>query len=123
MDNDGVNEINVGLSRVHSYGFFVGSSLAVGFCICFALLSFAADKTTGISELEHRINPNLASLPSLVRLPGIGRSRAQAIVTYRRQFRQDGRGRLAFRECNDLQKVKGIGPVTARNMCEWLKFL
>jgi DNA uptake protein ComE-like DNA-binding protein len=48
--------------------------------------------------------------------------RAQAIVTYREQFRQNGKGDLAFQDCNDLDDVKGIGPVTARQMCEWLKF-
>jgi DNA uptake protein ComE-like DNA-binding protein len=47
---------------------------------------------------------------------------AQAIVTYRQQFREQGNGDFAFRDCNDLDKVKGIGPLTARNMCEWLKF-
>jgi DNA uptake protein ComE-like DNA-binding protein len=72
--------------------------------------------------LEHRINPNDAPPASLVRLPGIGLSGAQAIVTYRQQFRQQGRGDLAFRDCNDLRNIKGIGPAIVREMCEWLRF-
>jgi DNA uptake protein ComE-like DNA-binding protein len=27
-----------------------------------------------------------------------------------------------FRICEDLEKVKGIGPKTAEGICEWLKF-
>ena len=109
--------------RIPEFAFFVACGLAVVFCcLCFGLFGFASDKTNGTIELEHRINPNDASQASLARLPGIGLTRAQAIVTYREQFSQDGQGGLAFRDCNDLDKVKGIGPATARDMRKWLKF-
>ena len=88
---------------------FVGSF----FCV--------ADEDNGVF-LESRVNPNEASVPSLIRLPGIGRSRAGAIVAFREELIfSNGEGR-AFRNCEDLEKVKGIGPKTADGMCEWLKF-
>jgi len=110
------------MNRIHLLAFVVAAGLAVAFCLCFAPPGVAADDKAGTVELESRINPNDAPPASLTRLPGIGPSRAQAIVTYREQFRQNGKGDLAFQNCSDLDDVKGIGPVTARQMCEWLKF-
>jgi competence protein ComEA len=102
--------------------FVIAAAMAVALCLCFTLPRVAAGAPAGTFELEHRINPNVAPLESLARLPGIGRTRAQAIVTYREDFQRNGLGDLAFQNCADLQKVKGIGPVTVRDMCDWLKF-
>ncbi|UCG48589.1 MAG: helix-hairpin-helix domain-containing protein [Phycisphaerales bacterium] len=73
-------------------------------------------------ELEGRINPNSAPAASLVRLRGIGMSRAAAIVAYRESFRRSGEGGPAFQGPNDLQAVKGIGPKTVENIRQALKF-
>ena len=73
-------------------------------------------------ELESRINPNDAPAAGLMMLPGVGPARAQAIISYREQFRQSGRGDLPFQNCSDLDNVKGIGPVTISNICKHLKF-
>jgi DNA uptake protein ComE-like DNA-binding protein len=118
------------MNRIQLFAFVVAAGIAVAFCFCFAPVGVAAGDVVGTVKLESRINPNDAPQASLARLPGIGLVRAQAIVTYREQFRQtcpersrrDGKGDLAFQDCNDLDKVKGIGPATARQMCEWLKF-
>jgi DNA uptake protein ComE-like DNA-binding protein len=110
------------MNRIHLLAFVVAAGLAVAFCLCFAPLGVAADNKAGTIELERRINPNDAPPASLMRLPGIGLNRANAIVEYRRQFQQNNQGDSAFQDCSDLDKVKGIGPVTARQMCEWLKF-
>jgi len=75
-----------------------------------------------IIPAHSRINPNNASAAGLMLLPGIGPARAQAIISYREQFRQNYPGESAFRNCNDLDNVKGIGPVTISNMCKYLKF-
>ena len=72
--------------------------------------------------LESRINPNEATAASLLRLPGIGRSRAESIVSYRESLRGENTKFRAFSRCADLENVKGIGPKTAENICEWLKF-
>ena len=73
-------------------------------------------------RLESLINPNDAPLASLARLPGIGIARAEAMIAYRRHFIEINSNRKAFQSCDDLQKVKGIGPKTAQNISEWLKF-
>jgi competence ComEA-like helix-hairpin-helix protein len=53
-------------------------------------------------------------------LPGIGVRRAEAIMDYRENFsKETGK---AFQNCDDLQKVKGIGPKIVEDICEWLKF-
>jgi len=49
------------------------------------------------------VNINTADLDTLVLLPGIGPSKAQAIINYREQ---NG----LFMRIEDIQKVKGIGP-------------
>jgi len=73
-------------------------------------------------ELEKRINPNFAPSASLVRLPGIGLSKAEAIIAYREQIiGRDGK-LAAFTEANDLQKVKGIGPRTVEKLKPVLRF-
>jgi competence ComEA-like helix-hairpin-helix protein len=66
-----------------------------------------------------RINPNEAGISSLVRLPGIGWSKAQAILTYREQRRA---ATPAFRGPNDLTRIRGIGPKTAEAISAWLDF-
>ena len=70
-------------------------------------------------SLENKINPNNASVASLIRLPGIGPVRAAAIVEYRSAMTGSTK---AFSSCPDLQKVKGIGPKTAESIKRWLYF-
>ncbi|MBV7315949.1 helix-hairpin-helix domain-containing protein [Shewanella sp. NIFS-20-20] len=60
----------------------------------------ADNKTAGQSM---RININSASAKELAMLKGVGASKAQAIVDYRKQHGQ-------FTSIDDLLKVKGIGP-------------
>jgi competence protein ComEA len=93
--------------------------MAVVFCLCFTI---GSDSGVAPVELESRINPNNAPAAGLMLLPGVGPARAQAIISYREQFRQNHPGESAFRNCNDLDNVKGIGPVTISNMCKYLKF-
>lgn len=63
------------------------------------------------------INPNTASAGSLQRLPGIGPSRASAIIVYRQAH-----GPAAFQTATELMAIKGIGPATARNVAPHLTF-
>ena len=92
---------------------FVGGFCGSFFCV--------ADEDNGVF-LESRVNPNEASVSSLIRLPGIGRSRAESIVSYRDDLGAANTEGWAFRSCEDIEKVKGIGPKTAEGICEWLKF-
>ena len=107
------------MNRIQLFAFVIASCLAVVFCLCFTI---GSDSGAVPVELESRINPNNASAAGLMLLPGVGPARAQAIISYREQFRQNHPGESAFRNCNDLDNVKGIGPATMSNMCKYLKF-
>jgi competence ComEA-like helix-hairpin-helix protein len=122
MDDGRMRGTTAEMNKIQLLAFIVAAGTAVVFCLYFALLGFAAGSAAGTPELEHRINPNDAPSASLVRLPGVGPAKAQAIVTYRQQFNRNDKGNFAFRDCDDLRNVKGIGPVTAQGMCEWLRF-
>jgi competence protein ComEA len=72
-----------------------------------------------LKVLPQRINPNTASMASLVRLPGVGRARAMDIIHYRQNQKPN---ELVFHSADDLQKIRGIGPKTAAALGPWLTF-
>jgi len=110
--------------RIQSFAFVISVCVAVCFSCGFVsnLVGFGTAFSGCEIELESRINPNDAPVASLVRLPGIGVGRAGAIVAYRENFSEKDGNSPAFRNCDDLQKVRGIGPKTAQNISQWLKF-
>ena len=112
-------------NRIQSVAFVISVCVAVCFSVGFAAsglvrLGQAFDGCR--VELDERINPNDAPLASLTRLPGIGVGRAAAIVAYRENFSEQNGDTQVFENCDDLQKVKGIGPKTVQNISNWLKF-
>jgi competence protein ComEA len=119
--NDFVRQTEAGQNRVRSFAFVISVCLCVLLSLGFISSFGNAGQPSGV-ELESRINPNNAPVASLVRLPGIGVSRALAIVAYREEFSKADSNSPAFRSCEDLQKVKGIGPKTVEDICESLKF-
>jgi competence protein ComEA len=56
------------------------------------------------ADVDHKIDINTASATELATLPGIGGSKAKAIVEYRAAD--------PFQTVDDLKKVKGIGDKT-----------
>jgi competence ComEA-like helix-hairpin-helix protein len=108
-------------NRIRAFAFVISVSVCALLCIGFAVSSFEAVRQSSIIELDERINPNEAPVSSLVRLPGVGISRAEAIAAYRNNFSAEERSK-AFQNCDDLQKIKGIGPKTAQNISQWLTF-
>jgi competence ComEA-like helix-hairpin-helix protein len=60
------------------------------------------------------VNPNTASVEQLRGLPGVGEAMAERIV--------EERANGAFKDLEDLQRVKGIGPKKAEKMRPWLRF-
>jgi competence protein ComEA len=110
------------LKKVQAAAFYAAVVIAASFSVWFVLNGFAANAQPGAVKLESRINPNTAPAASLARLPGIGITKANAIVEYRQRFQSEGRSEPAFRDCKDLDNVKGIGPVTVNNLCKELKF-
>jgi len=101
--------------------------LSIGAAVCLALVPVVTAGlgtrtcVAGRIRLDSRINPNDATVESLVRLPGLGRGRAGAIVAYRESIRKEGRY-PAFENLQDLRKVKGIGPKTVQGISEWMSF-
>ena len=109
-------------NRIQSFAFCLAVSVAVCFSIGFAVSSLLELGQSYEIGLDEKINPNDAPLASLVRLPGIGIGKAGAIAAYRKNFSERNSNKPAFENCDDLQKVKGIGPKTIENISEWLIF-
>jgi competence ComEA-like helix-hairpin-helix protein len=111
-------------NRIQSFAFVMSITLAV--VISLGFVSNPGQNTLTNNrysiKLENRINPNSAPIESLVRLPGLGIGRAGAIIAYRENINGKNAGSPAFHNCDDLQKVKGIGSKTAQNVNHWLKF-
>jgi competence ComEA-like helix-hairpin-helix protein len=74
------------------------------------------------SELEDKLDPNMATAAELAALPAIGPKAAQQIVTYREGYRRGGREGQAFANPTDLLKVPGIGFNTLQELLPYLKF-
>ncbi|MBO1254124.1 helix-hairpin-helix domain-containing protein [Alteromonas sp. 5E99-2] len=61
-----------------------------------------SNETTAPEASELKVNINNADVSTLVALPGIGQSKAEAIVQYRQE---NG----SFTQIEELKQVKGIG--------------
>ncbi|MDD5064914.1 MAG: helix-hairpin-helix domain-containing protein [Phycisphaerae bacterium] len=105
-------------NKIQSFAFCLALSAAVLISVCFTVSIAGGFEHPGEIRIESQVNPNYAPRASLARLPGVGNRRAEEIAAYRENFSD----RKVFRDCEDLQKVKGIGPKTAEDICEWLKF-
>jgi DNA uptake protein ComE-like DNA-binding protein len=97
--------------------------VAAGFAllVLMAMLtaSYRSHQQLPLKVLPQRINPNTASMASLVRLPGVGKARAMDIIHYRQNQKPN---ELVFHSADDLQKIRGIGPKTAAALGPWLTF-
>lgn len=68
-------------------------------CLLAGAPALAAKKALGPND---RIDLNRASVQELMRLPGVGLKKAQAIVSHR--------GKAPFQRPEDVVQVKGLGP-------------
>lgn len=103
-----------------SLGFLVGVGLALGAAF-WLVTSLAAGPDRWPGSLDAKINPNVAPVASLARLPGIGLTRAQAIVVYRERVYEETGNRIVFRSPGDLQQIRGVGPKTVEGLVDWLR--
>ena len=68
----------------------------------------SAQGSAAAEERQERININEAGVEELVRLPGIGPTRARAII--------EERSKRKFRRIEDILRVRGIGRKTFRRL-------
>jgi DNA uptake protein ComE-like DNA-binding protein len=115
--NSFIQQAGTSQNKIQSFAFCLALSAAVFVSIYFVVSSASGIEQPSEIRLESRINPNYAPRASLARLPGIGDGRAEAIENFSKE-----NNNRAFEDCDDLQKVKGIGPKLAADICEWLKF-
>ena len=69
-------------------------------------------------EVRDTLDPNIAPAAQLAELPGIGPSKAEAIVAWR----ESAGATPAFRRPEDLARVRGIGPATVGKIAPFLHF-
>jgi competence ComEA-like helix-hairpin-helix protein len=108
--------------RIQCAAFFIVVCFCMVLGIFFSSVKFLS-VSSGVSiETEQRVNPNYATLENLVRLPGLGMSKAASIIEYREALASSRPGSVAFCSSDDLKKVPGIGPKTAERLSVWLRF-
>ena len=91
---------------------FLAAFLMAAVLAClFAVMSLPGPQGKALA-LSDKINPNTAPLSSLIRLPGIGPARAEAIIGLRDTALTE-EGVYPFSSPDDLKVVHGIGPKTA----------
>ena len=110
-------------NRIQAFAFVLSACAAFCLAYHFARLTY---KNSGLyanpAKMSNQINPNKAEVESLIRLPDIGFSRADAIIYYRDIITKNDNYKRAYETSEDLQNIKGIGPKTVQNMSRWLKF-
>ena len=94
------------MTRVHS-----ARALALALLLC-AATAWAAAAADG-GKLTGVVNVNTATAEELQMLPGIGESRAAALIASRRQ-------RGGFKSLEELTEVKGIGEASLARLRPFL---
>lgn len=110
------------LEAAQSLGFLVGSCACLILSLIFMTPAFRRAGAPLPSGPSGRVNPNNAPAASLARLPGIGLTRARAIVALRDRLQDANEYGPAFRSAEDLGQVRGIGPATIEDVRPWLRF-
>jgi len=109
------------MDRTVQGAFLLATGIGLGLCVVFTGLWWNVGRAGSPIVLEDTISPNTAPLASLLRLPGVGPQRAEAIVTYREEAQRQRSGPV-FRDLRDLEAVPGFGPATVRGMAPYLRF-
>jgi competence ComEA-like helix-hairpin-helix protein len=106
--------------EIHAFGFVLAASLALCMGAAFTAAYLAHAGKPPEIVLNEKVNPNTAPPGSLMRLPGIGMGKAQAIVHYRNNSADPNTP--VFRTPDDLHKVRGIGQKTTQGTGKYLNF-
>ncbi|HPS56340.1 MAG TPA: helix-hairpin-helix domain-containing protein [Sedimentisphaerales bacterium] len=107
-----------GANKIDVSAFLVIIFICFLFSAGFVIFSAGLVDNTASVELDGKININEASAVSIMRLPGIGISKAESIILYRQNC---GRQK-PFENCQDLMSIHGIGPKTADSVKQYIRF-
>jgi hypothetical protein len=107
---------------VASVGFLVAMALCVVLALSLAARALGAPIGRPTIPIRNKINPNRAPVASLVRLPGLGLTRARAIIAYRNESVERAGREVAYGCPEDMRQVKGIGPATVEGLRQWVCF-
>ncbi|UEX91068.1 helix-hairpin-helix domain-containing protein [Staphylococcus ratti] len=107
LENADLSQINLAEKLIDQKMFYIPKK---GEIATEGMVSASNDQHT--SSEQQPINLNLAKESDLVEVPGIGPSKAQAIIMYR-----DEKG--AFKSVEDLKEVKGIGEKTFERLKDY----
>lgn len=77
-------------------------SLAAALCLLPIGTTFAQSDMVSEQMKETMVNINTADMKQLIKLPGVGKKKAQAIIDYREENGD-------FMTLEDIAKVKGVG--------------
>jgi competence ComEA-like helix-hairpin-helix protein len=92
----------------------VVAAILVGVTLASSAEARIVDKQAAQAAAEGVVNVNTATAAQLTLLPGIGPSRADAIIA--------ARDRRPFRNANELARVRGIGRATLLRLAPYLTF-
>lgn len=94
----------------------IGRTRVAGAALAALLLAVVIGQAPAVAQgdsLQGKVNVNSATLEELQLLPGIGESKARAIVQAREQ-------RGTFESVEELLEVKGIGPASLEKLRPYL---
>jgi competence ComEA-like helix-hairpin-helix protein len=106
-------------AKTQTHAFIVAGIFCCLLSLFYWIACLSAPGYAGDIAADDRINPNTATVGSLVRLPGIGPKRAADVVEYRQSV---GAGNIAFERPGDLEEIKGIGEKTVESIGPYLTF-
>lgn len=101
------------LPRLRAVGLLAGLLAALGSAPAAAQEPASEEVTTPAVDPDAPVDLNTATAAELESLPGIGPSRAQAIIAYRENHR--------FERIEQIMRVRGIGRSTFRQIRERLR--
>ncbi len=107
----------------------VGLGILLGLLVVFLGVQYVrrparleAVVTRGEAALPQRVDPNVASVAELARVPHVGDALAGKIVAYREARKGNTVDGVVFRQAGDLDAVPGIGGKLVEQLGPFMRF-
>jgi hypothetical protein len=121
----GANPEGWGWNRRQRMGLGIFLTLLVAFLVVQFLrrpVPMEAVVRHGPAPLPEQVDPNVASVADLARIPHVGDALAAKIVSYRDARKGTTADGIVFRQASDLDAVPGIGATLVEQLGPFLKF-